>query len=65
MNIFKGFFEIFQGLLIEHTNLERWTVGKKVQAMILYPGSNLPNSGLKFIKNQIFSLRRVFKLTDL
>ena len=65
MNIFKGFFEIFQGLLIEHTNLERWTVGKKVQAMRLYLGSNLSISGVKFIKKEIFSLRQVFKLTDL
>ena len=29
---------------------------KKVQAMRLYPGSNLPISGVKFIKKQTFSL---------
>ena len=34
-----------------------WKLGqqeKKVQAMRLYPPSNLPISGLKFIEKQIF-----------
>ena len=38
--------------LLSHTDLEGRTVRKKVQTMRLYPDSNLPNSGLKFIKKQ-------------
>ena len=38
---------------------------KKVQVARLYPGSNLHNSRFKFIKKQMFSLRRVWKLTYL
>ena len=37
-------------------NLEALTARKKVQAMRLYPPSNLPISGLKFIEKQIFEL---------